>query len=223
MYDLKNIKLFEGVDHKIMDLMPSNIILNKKKAQNVIVNDRSKNKPNLYIIKSGVVVVSKINLSGNAYSISIKKYNDVFGFLSVIDEKPSNGNAVAITDCEYWLVKFNFIKEYLLKDQAFSINLLKLLANHIRNYDDYELNVANHTAKKKILFYLLELGNILEDENICVVENYINQNIISSFVRFSRETVNREIHKLKLLGIITINKDRTIHIEIDKAKKLLRD
>ena len=177
----------------------------------------------MYVIKSGVVVVSKINLSGDAFGISIKKYNDVFGFLSVIDEKPSNGKAVAITDCEYWLVNFNFIKEYLLKDPAFNINLLKVLATYIRNYDDYEGNVANHTAQKKILFYLLKLGDPLEDEKICVVGSYINQNIISSFVRVSRETVNREIHKLKSLEIITINNDRTIHIEIDKAKKLLRN
>ena len=223
MYDLKNIKLFEGVDHKIMDLMASNIILNKKKAQHVIVYERSTNKPNLYVIKSGVVVVSKINLSGYAFSISIKKYNDVFGFLSVIDEKPSNGKAVAITDCEYWLINFNFIKEYLLKDPAFNINLLKLLATYIRNYDDYEGNVANPTAQKKLLFYLLKLGDLLEDEKICVVGSYFNQNIISSFARVTRETVSREMHKLQLLGIIIINKDRTIQVEIDKAKKLLRN
>ena len=68
---------------------------------------------------------------------------------------------------------------------------------------------------------MLVLGDISNDRSKCNIKSYINQSIISSFTGLVRETVSREIRKLKEMGIIEVNNGNNMRLDIEKAENLL--
>ena len=87
--------------------------------------------------------------------------------------------------------------------------------------DDYISMAINKSAQKKILFKLLVLGDISNDGSKCTIKSYINQSVISSFTGLARETVSREIRKLKEMGIIEVNSVNNMSLDIEIAENLL--
>ena len=175
----------------------------------------------MYILKSGAVAIVKTDLDGSETFLSLKKSKDVFGHLSVVDYKPRNGKCITLTDCEYWRIEGFFVKKFLLQNIQFNLNLLNVLTSHIRMTDNYISMAMNNSAQKKILFKLLVLGDISNDGSKCIIKSYINQSVISSFTGLARETVSREIRKLKEMGIIEVNNGNNMSLDIKKVENLL--
>ena len=220
--DLLNNRLFNNVEEKLINLIPANSILKKNKKQKIIVDEAELDNPNLYIVKSGIIIIQKTDLNGKETFLSLKKSNDVFGYLSVIDWKPRNGKAVALIDCEYWQIDGRFVKKILLQSIQFNFNLMNILTSHIRMTDNYISNAANKSAQKKILFKLLTLNDISNNGSKCIIKSYIKQAIISNFTGLSRETISREIHRLKEMGIIEVDNGNDMILDIEKAENLLK-
>ena len=220
--DLLNNRLFNNVEEKLINLIPANSILKKNKKQKIIVDEAELDNPNLYIVKSGIIIIQKTDLNGKETFLSLKKSNDVFGYLSVIDWKPRNGKAVALIDCEYWQIDGFFVKKFLLQNIQFSFNLMNILTSYIRMTDNYISNAVNKSAQKKILFKLLTLGDISNNGSKCNIKSYIKQAIISNFTGLSRETISREIHRLKEMGIIEVDNGNNMILDIEKAENLLK-
>jgi CRP-like cAMP-binding protein len=219
--DLLNNILFDNLEEDLINLIPANSILINKKINQIIVEEGGLETPNLYILKSGAVAVVKTDLDGYETFLSLKKSNEVFGYLSIVDYKPRNGKCITLTDCEYWQIDGFFVKKFLLQSIQFNLNLMNFLTSYIRMNDNYIRMAINRSAQKKILFKLLELGDISNDGSKCTIKSYINQSIISSFIGLARETVSREIRKLKEMGIIEVNNGNNMRLDIEKAENLL--
>ena len=219
--DLINNILFDNLEEDLINLIPANSILKNKKINQIIIEEGGLETPNLYILKSGAVAIVKTDLDGSETFLSLKKPNDVFGHLSAVDSKPKNGKCISLTDCEYLQIDGFFVKKFLLQNIQFNLNLMNILTSHIRMADNYISMAINKSAQKKISFKLLALGDISNDGSKCNIKSYINQSIISSFIGLARETVSREIRKLKEMGIIEVNNGNNMRLDIEKAENLL--
>ena len=217
--DLLNNKLFNNLEEELINLIPANSILKKNKKQKIVVHEGELDNPDLYIVKSGIIIVQKTDLNGKETFLSLKKSNDVFGYLSVIDCKPRNGKSRALTNCEYWQIDGFFVKKFLLQNIQFSFNLMNILTSYIRMTDNYISNAVNKSAQKKILFKLLTLGDISNNGSKCIIKSYIKHAIISNFTGLSRETISREIHRLKEMGIIEVDNGNDMRLDTEKAEK----
>jgi len=213
--------LFKNVNSEMLNLTLKNVQLKNCLSKQIIIKEENLTSQNFYIIKSGIVVISKMDMNGTDVSVSIKKTGDPFGMFSVIDSLPSNGKAVALCATEYWSLSGSFIKEILLKDNNFSLNLLKFYANYIRNSNDFQTSSSFGGAQKKLLYQLMKIGEKEVGKDIIIINNYINQTVISSFAGVSRETVSREIQKLKKSSILKINDKKQLELNVKLATDLL--
>jgi len=213
--------LFKNVNSEMLNLTLKNVQLKNCLSKQIIIKEENLTSQNFYIIKSGIVVISKMDMNGTDVSVSIKKTGDPFGMFSVIDSLPSNGKAVALCATEYWSLSGSFIKEILLKDNNFSLNLLKFYANYIRNSNDFQTSSSFGGAQKKLLYQLMRIGEKEVGKDIIIINNYINQTVISSFAGVSRETVSREIQKLKKSSILKINDKKQLELNVKLATDLL--
>ena len=213
--------LFENVSTKILNLTLKNSQVNQCLSKHIIIREENLTAPNLYIIKSGVVVISKSDMNGTDVSISIKKTGDPFGTFSVVDDMPTNAKAVALCATEYWSLSGSFIKEILLKDSNFTLNLLKFYTNYIRNLNDFQTSSSFGGAQKKLLYQLMKIGEKKIGKDFIIINNYINQSVISSFAGVTRETTSREIQKLKKSHILKVNSKKQLELDIKLATILL--
>jgi len=213
--------LFENINSEILNLTLKNAQLKNCLSNQIIIREENLTNPDLYIIKAGVVIIYKTDMNGTDISTSIKKTGDPFNIFSVIDDKPCNGKVVALCPTEYWVLQGYFIKEILLKDANFTLNLLKFFANDIKNLVDLQSSSSFDRAQKKILFLLMKIGDKKVEKDFIIINSYINQIVISNFVGVTRETVSREIKNLKKLHILKMNKKKQLELNIKLATILL--
>ena len=213
--------LFENINSEILNLTLENTQLKNCLSNQIIIREENLTNPDLYIIKTGVVIIYKTDMNGTDISTSIIKSGNPFNILSVIDDKPFNGKAVALCATEYWVLQGYFIKEVLFKDANFTLNLLKLLANDIKNLIDFQTSSSFDRAQKKILFLLMKIGDKKVGKDFIIINNYINQIVISNFTGVTRETVSREIKKLKKLHVLKVNKKTQLELNVKLATILL--
>ena len=172
------------------------------------------------ILKSGIIVISKTNYVGYETSVDIKYTGDGFGWASSIDSGPRTGRALAIVNSEYWTFDKSVVAE-LLNNRNFNNNLLLYLLKYIRINENILTNIHSTQADQKVLSQLLRIGIYENKNNIVLIHNKINQGIIASFSGVSRETVSREVKKLKNQSINEMDNKKNIILNVNKANKLL--
>lgn len=218
---LQDNMLFKNVDQAVIELLEENVLVKKCMPKNTIVREEILSSPKLYIVKSGVVMISKTDASGSEVAFSLKRDGDPFNMFSIVDEKPRNGKAVALLKTEYWILNNSFVKKTLLKDANFAFNLLKNYAHYIRESESFYASSSSGSAQKKLLFQLMRIGRKSNIEGFLIIDNEVNQTIISSFTGVTRETVSREIQKLKKSSVIKINKYNQLELDVTLANDLL--
>jgi CRP-like cAMP-binding protein len=219
--NLFDINLFNNVEKSIVDLIPRYASIKLINPKESIVYEDDIESSNMYILNAGVVMISKTDSQGNEKALSLKKAGEVFGYLSIIDQAPRNSRAIALINSKYWVIDGSFVQNVLLKDAQFNLNLMKVYTSYIRNYDDNNSPAHGKTAQKKLLFQMLKIGDISNESCLCTINSYISQTVMSSFAGLARETVSREINKLKLMEILVIDDQHNMHLNVKKAETIL--
>jgi len=219
--EITDTRLFKNVNADILDLVSKNTFLKHSYSKGVIVAEETLYSPNLFIIKSGLVVISKTNKNGSEVSLSIKKKGDHFGQFSIFYEKPVNGKAASIIETEYWILNGSFLKSVLLKNLDFTFNLLKETTENLKASNDCRSSNISGGAQIKLLYQLMRLGKKDKINNCITISHDLNQNIMSSFAGITRETVSREIQKLKKCDILIVNEQNQLRLDVDLATTLL--
>ena len=220
--EITDINLFKNVHPDILSLVLKNISLRASQPKEVIIAEESLNTPNLFIIKSGLVVMSKTDANGSEVSLSIKNKGEHFGQFSIFYENPINAKAVSLTESEYWILNGSFLKTTLLKNLDFTLNLLKQTTEYLKVANDCRTSNITGGAQKKLLYQLMRLGKKDKINNQILICHDLNQNVMSSFAGITRETVSREIQKLKKCDILTVNEKNQLTLDINLANTLLQ-
>ena len=219
--EIADNKLFKNVDADILDLVFKNISLKHSCSKGLIVAEETLYSPNLFIIKSGLVIISKTNQNGTEVSLSIKKKGDHFGQFSIFYEKPVNGKAFSLIETEYWILNGSFLKSVLLKNVDFLFNLLRGTTENLRVANECRSSNISGGAQQKLLYQLMRLGKKDKISNYITISHDLNQNIMSSFAGITRETVSREIQKLKKCDILIVNEHNQLRLDVGLATNLL--
>ena len=147
-------------------------------------------------MKSGIVIISKINKFGFETSVDVRYAGEVFGLGTLLDDCPRTAKVTALVDCEYWSLDKYFVN-YLLQNINFAKNLTKYLYNYIRINENFITFSNSGSVIDKVLFQLLRIGVADEDKCISTIHYKFSQAIIASFAGVSRETVSRTMTILK--------------------------
>ena len=206
-----------NIDAKILN----DINLKKVNSKKIIVEEATLSSPCLFIVKSGLVVISKTDVNGSEVSLASKNSGGYFGEFSIFYDKPLNGKAVSLVETEYWTLTGSFLELVLLKDHNFTFNLFKDATDYLKVSYENRIVDLHGGAQKKIVYQLMKLGKKDTINNQIIIDANLNQYIISSLAGITRETVSREIQKLKKLNILIVNEKKQWMLDINLANLLL--
>jgi len=217
---IEEIPLFHGNDKSFYEEASKHLLLKKCSSKSIIFNEDDFLKSGSYILKSGILVISKVNQFGAETLVGVRYPGELFGWSTSIDTGPASGAATAIIDSEYWLVPNLFVRD-LLENKYFTKNLLKYLMNHVRIHENFITNVHYRSAFEKVLFQILRISVPNNDNNTFTLHFSFNQGIISNFAGVSRETVSRVMKTLKIKKVLELDEHRNIIVNSILAKKIL--
>lgn len=200
---LSRISLFSNLSRqeisKLSSLMTEKVY---KKGENILVqNERG---DSLYIILEGKVKVVLYGENGREIILSLLKADDFFGEMALLDEDVRSAYVIAIEKTRVLTLPRDVFLDFLSKNPAFAIKLLRHLSRRLRHADEIISNLTLLDAYGRVARFIVDLvkreGRDVGSE--FVIDKRPTHNEIASLIGTTRETVTRTLNDFIKRGII---------------------
>jgi CRP/FNR family transcriptional regulator, cyclic AMP receptor protein len=158
----------------------------------------------VFIIERGWVLMSSLAPGGREIVLGLRGPGDVIGDMSALDGAPRSATAVAVGEVETTVAPGAALIR-ALQDAATAMELLRVLANRLRDADRKRLEFAALDTLGRVAW---RLGELSEDfgrdtaEGI-VVDLPLSQEHLASWCGASREATVKALAALRTLGCIS--------------------
>ncbi len=220
--DLKKIPLFENMSIELLEEICSRMSLKYLKKDEVLfykddIGDA------LYIINSGKIKISIPTEEGEELIITIFTDGDFFGELSILDKAPRSADAIALTNTQLFVLHRDVFYSYLFKRTEALESIMSALCTRLRKTDEFLTDLCYTNFSKRLVKTLIDLINRFgkrQDAGI-LLDLELTQKDLGAMLGVTRETVNREIMKLKHQKILSQDKKRIIIKDFSKLLNLI--
>jgi CRP/FNR family transcriptional regulator/CRP/FNR family cyclic AMP-dependent transcriptional regulator len=161
----------------------------------------------LFIIRGGQVKVSLIHEDGKEFILSLLGQGEVFGELSLLDDRPRSANVTAMVETELLMLRRSDFLDLVGRVPQIAVSLLEELASRLRRTDDQVEGLALldvHHRVAKTLLRMAEDGGQTSPEGILIRRRPTHQQL-ANMSGTTRETVTRALKQLQDEGYIRIS------------------
>lgn len=213
----KNIELFNCLDENEISAIISRIKTKtvQKNTQVIMAGDSSST---MYIIREGSVNVVACNDEGKEIILSTLKAGDIFGELSLFDDKPRSANVVTVENCVLLtLYKFDFL-ELLNQSPKIALQVIKYLCQRIRFTNSIAQSLALMDVYERLKNFLYKMATPGADGKLAI-NKPMSQREIASHIGSGREIISRILSELVEGEYLTIErKIITINKKLPKGR-----
>lgn len=165
----------------------------------------------VYFILSGRVKVTLYGEEGREIVLAVLKEGDMFGELSIIDDKPRSANVEAIADLQCLVVSKAAFLEYLSRHHKVYMRFFAYLTGRLREATRKIGGLALLDVCGRIAHTLMGMAKVGEDTNekVISIERPTHEEL-AAMIGSSREVVSRALKKMTQEGYIRIEKDRIL-------------
>ena len=174
----------------------------------------------VYCIKDGICKLSKLSENGKDQIVKIIVKGDLLGQRSLVTDESSNLQATALNDMEVCFIPKSEILEDLEKNVNFSFDLLKQMAQDLKDSDNSIVNMAQKSVRKRLadsLIYMHTNFGVDKDHFLNVVlsrEDYAN------IVGTATESAIRILSQFKNEGLISTSGKQIKIKNVDGLKRV---
>ena len=163
----------------------------------------------VFVIERGSVMLTSTAPSGREIVLGLRGPGDVIGDLSALDSAPRSAGAVAVGEVDTTVAPSSALIR-ALHDPAIAMDLLRVLANRLRDADRKRLEFA---TLGRVAWRLDELSDRFGEQTAdgIEVELPLSQEQLASWCGASREATVKALAALRTLGCIATGR-RTVLI-----------
>jgi CRP/FNR family transcriptional regulator, cyclic AMP receptor protein len=133
--ELAGIELFELLDSEELDELAA-VIDEKKLKEGEILFQSGDFGESMYIVDKGEVELFIKDTTGQKIVLKIAKENDIFGEISMLDNRPRSATAVALTDTELFVLDRDDLILLFQKKPDAGLNMLAAMSGMLREADN---------------------------------------------------------------------------------------
>ncbi|WP_027138701.1 Crp/Fnr family transcriptional regulator [Gaetbulibacter saemankumensis] len=174
----------------------------------------------VYCVKDGICKLSKLSENGKDQIVKMVVKGDLLGQRSLVTDEASNLQAVALNDMEVCFIPKSEIISDLQKNPNFSFDVLKSMANDLREADDIIVNMAQKSVRQRLaetLVYIHNSFGVNPDKTLSVL---LSREDFANMVGTATESAIRVLSQFKKEGLIS-TKGKQIKIEnLDGLKRV---
>lgn len=161
----------------------------------------------LYLIRSGLVQISKLTSDGKELTLRICSQNDIVGELTLFIEKAKYMlTARMLEDGEIAVISREALENELTKNGVLAFEFMKWLSNHLRKTQTKFRDLVLNGKKGALYSTLIRMTNsygIKQEDGILIDIPLTNQEL-ANFCNISRESVNRMLSELRKEEIVSM-------------------
>jgi len=174
----------------------------------------------VFVIEHGWVTITSVSPGGREVVLALRGPGDIIGELSALDGAPRSATALAAAEVEATVTSGSVLIRSL-GDPAAAMELLRVLANRLRDADRKRLEFAALDSLGRVAWRLQELGERFGEETAdgLEVELPLSQEQLASWCGASREATVKALAALRSLGWITTGRRRVLIRDGDALRR----
>ena len=159
-----------------------------------------------FFVIDGSVRATIYTDGGREVSFLTFSNGDCIGEFSAIDGAPRSSDAIAETDCIAGCLAAGKFRKLLKTHSDMSYSLLTLLVGHLRYLSRRVVDFNAKSADERLREKLLELAEAGQFGGEAPIERPPTQTELAAFVFSSRESVAREMGRMRKAGVLARKK-----------------
>lgn len=215
---LRDHKLFRALSFSQIKQLCIIVGFKKAKKGDVIYFSSSE-VPRIFLLKKGHIKIVSIDEQGNETIKDIIRKGDLFGELTLENDRHSNEYAIALTDevaiCSFLLSDF---EDLLLRNPSLALSYTKFVGLKMKRIRNNYANLVSKDARTRLHHFLKDWSERegKREGNQVIIENYLTQNDIAQIICTSRQTAAQLLSELENSGLVLYKRKQILIPDISK-------
>jgi CRP/FNR family cyclic AMP-dependent transcriptional regulator len=157
----------------------------------------------VFFILAGRARAATYTDTGKEVLLSELPPGESFGLFAAIDGRPRSTNVIAVEDSRIARMSAEHFNEVLYSESSVARAIILYLVERIRTLSTRMTAVTTRNAEQRLVGELLRLAEPgMRDDDSAVIESVPTQQDLATLLFSQRETVGRDMSKLKEAGLI---------------------
>lgn len=166
----------------------------------------------VYCVRDGVCKLTKLSENGKDQVVKLVVKGGLLGKRSLVTEQKTNLSAVALNDMEMCFIPKSEIMADLQKNPKFTMDVLKKMANDLKDSDISLVNMAQKSVKRRMAEILMYIHDNFGTDDEDFLNIVISREDYASIVGTATESAIRILSQFKKEGLIS-TRGKQIKIE----------
>jgi CRP/FNR family transcriptional regulator, cyclic AMP receptor protein len=209
--------LFGKLNPKHIDRLVS-CIVEKSVARGSIIFAKDDPGSSLFAIRQGTVKITVPSVDGHDAVINIMTKGDIFGEIALLDGHSRTADAVAITDCEMFVIERRDFLPPVREEPEIALKLIELLCARLRQTTQQVeslmfLSLAARLAKA--VLRLSEGDSAVRERKVAVT-----QKDLGNIIGMSRESTNRQLRIWEQNGWVRLERGGITILSAEELERI---
>jgi CRP/FNR family transcriptional regulator, cyclic AMP receptor protein len=200
---LATVPLFRDAPERALAIVAGVVRPRRFEAETVLFQEGDAGDA-LYVLESGLVKLSKVDLGGHEKTLALLQPPEFFGEMALLGHARRSATAITLAPVTAYLLFRDDFQRLLADYPTISLNLTTTLADRLRGMDDEAQVLSYKDAQGRVSYVLLRLyraGVVELDGNGRALVRLTHQDL-ANLAGTSRETVTRALKALESEGVI---------------------
>lgn len=157
----------------------------------------------IYCVREGICKLTKLSSNGKDQIIKLVVKGELLGQRSLINEESVNLSAVALTDMELCFIPKTEIMNDLHKNPDFSYEMLKQMAQGLKEADDLIVNMAQKSVRQRLAETLIYINNSFGTKTDGTLSILLSREDFANIIGTATESTIRVLSQFKKEKLIT--------------------
>ena len=157
----------------------------------------------IYCIRDGICKLSKLSANGKDQIVKIVVKGDLIGQRSLINNKCSNLQAVALNDMKVCFIPKKEIVKDLKNNTDFLFDILKSMTSDLKNAYDVIVSMAQKSVKQRLAETLIYVHKSSGTNSNGTIRASLSREDIANMVGTATESAIRILSQFKKEGLIS--------------------
>ena len=220
--DLKNVSLFQNHSLKELELLKK-VLKEKKFRKGEMLFGESQSCENIIIVKSGRVKIFRLSSAGQEQILEVLLPGDTCACNPGNPAWACSSSAQALSDCSVWTLARGHYVQMVKSNSHLMQSLTAIFAKRLCKFCSLIEQVSLDSPQQRVVKFLLDMLNSEECNSVqefCIYLPFTHEEIASR-LGLARETVTRQLAKLKKSKLIQINARQITIRDLKGLKEIL--
>ncbi len=221
---LKTLPLFQSLDDDSLNELAASL-QRREFAAGVTLFHQDMPGMMLYLIDTGFVRIFSLGRTGQELTFEIFGPGDIFGELSILDNKHHSASAITLCPSAVWLVHKSAIDSLLDSQPGVAKEMIRILVKRIRSRALYTEAMTFQDVQGRVAFSLVKLAERFgkqTDEGIAI-DLPLTQVDLGAIIGVTRESVNKALANLRSANLVQMDGTNIIILNNTGLIKMIQD